>query len=257
MEPNSQSPPNNQTGAPSSAPDSQNQITDQTPDPTKSNTTFPSVFSLYKPSWQALKLSFITSVKLGLVAILPLFALILVPILQLAAPNSGSGKIVIDITSIIIGIAVIVSIIWLSVIIAPGIVYTQLQATRGVKVDFKEAFEYGKPLAFNFFILDLFVGLIVLGGFILFIVPGIFMLKRYILVNYYFVDKKLSYKEAMSVAKESSKKYSGVHWGILGIQFLTQAVSYIPLIGPFISLAMSVMYYLVPVVRYEQIRQAK
>ena len=220
------------------------------------NTQFPSVFSLYGESFDALKKAFVTLIRLALRPILALLPILLVLILQTVnTANSGSNT-VINVASIIIGFLSVVAAIALAIRVAPAFTYVQLEAVRGNDVDDQTALTATKEMVGNYFFASLLTGLIIIGGFILLIIPGFFMLKRYILVGYHLVDHKLSVREAMDRSKQYSEKYSGAHWGLIGLQIVINLVTYLPLIGPIASLAMSVIYYMTPAVRYEQIKNA-
>lgn len=220
---------------------------------TTNSQQFPGIFSLHKESWEALKRCFVTIVTLGIIPIVIFFVLgVMGGILGTVTGGQSETEPGLIVLLMVGGLIGVIAAIYVS----PAITYAQIQAVRGKKVSVKEAFEYGKPLVGQFFIMSILVGIVILVGFILLIVPGLFMLRRYILTSYHLVDKKLSATEAMKVAHETAKKYNGVHWGIIGLQLVIQLVSYIPLVGWLVSLVMSVVYYLAPTVRYEQVTKA-
>ncbi|HVI60719.1 MAG TPA: hypothetical protein VM535_01040, partial [Candidatus Saccharimonadales bacterium] len=141
-------------------------------------------------------------------------------------------------------------------IVAPAMVFAQLKAAQGSKVDIDAAFQQGKKFLWRFWGLSIVVGLIILGGFILLIVPGFFMIKRYLLAPYYLVDKDLSIGEAMRASAEAGKKYSGAVWGVVGVNILISLASSIPFIGSLLGLVLNIAYYCAPAVRYEQVKAA-
>lgn len=212
---------------------------------------FPGVFSLYKPSWEGLKLNIGTFALqlLAAIGVPAAVALVAVAFRALAHQNSA-------VINVVLLIAGVVSVLYTMFILAPASQYVALKSAGGVKVSFKESFDKGKHFAANFFVLNLFVGLLVIGGLILLIVPGILMLKRYLLANYFLLDKDLRPTEAMRQATAASKQFSDVHWGLLGLQGLLTVVGYIPFVGTIISLIMSVMYCLAYPLRYVQIKAA-
>lgn len=213
---------------------------------------FPSVFGMYSQSWKVLTIAFLTLLKLAvrpLVAVIPLF---LVAVLQLVV----QGNTVANLVSLVIGIVSMIWFIWLVIQIAPAMKYVELQAARGRQITTTEALENTKTMIWDFFIMSVLVGLIIIVGFVLLIVPGILMLKRYYLASYHLVDKKLSASEAISSAHESSKKYSGGHWALIGLEFVIMITQIVPLIGGIISFIMGVIYFMVPAIRYDQVTKA-
>ena len=73
-------------------------------------------------------------------------------------------------------------------------------------------------LLLNYFLSSLIYGLIVLGGIILLIVPGIYFAVKYQFFSYYVVDKKMGAWEAV---KASGKITTGVKWKLVGFGFVS------------------------------------
>lgn len=92
----------------------------------------------------------------------------------------------------------------------------------------------------NYFITNLIYGLIVLGGFILLIVPGIIFSLKYFMAPYYAIDKGMNYKDAL---KASASATNGYKKNILVLGFilvLIILVSILPLLlGLFASVPLA------------------
>lgn len=92
----------------------------------------------------------------------------------------------------------------------------------------------------NYFITNLIYGLIVLGGFILLIVPGIIFSLKYFMAPYYAIDKGMNYKDAL---KASANTTNGYKKNILVLGFilvLIILVSVLPLLlGLFASVPLA------------------
>lgn len=89
----------------------------------------------------------------------------------------------------------------------------------------------------KYFVTSLIYGLIILGGFILLIVPGIIWTFKYFLAPYFSIDKGMNYKEAL---KASADATSGVKAKIFGLFFLALIIviiSALPLLlGLFVTI---------------------
>lgn len=59
----------------------------------------------------------------------------------------------------------------------------------------------------NYFITTLIYGLIILGGFILLVVPGIVWSLKYFMAPYYAIDKGMNYKEALKASANATNGY--------------------------------------------------
>ncbi len=218
----------------------------------------PGAFTLFAPSWEALKVIFSSLVWLFMVTIVPIVVLVavaLIGIFVMPHGSGGAGGAAVNFVSLSVGILAVVGLIYMSVVFGIGTIFLQLQGAKGKKSNGKEAFKTGQKLFWRFLGLSSLVGLIVMGGFILLIIPGIFLLKRYYLSSYYLVDKNLSISDAMKLCAKHSAEVQGV-WGLMGVTFLIQLVSVVPIIGAIANLVGSVAYYCAPAVRYQQIQQA-
>jgi uncharacterized membrane protein len=97
------------------------------------------------------------------------------------------------------------------------------------------------------------MSLIIGVGFLLLIVPGLFLLRRYILAPYFLVDKELSINEALNQSAAFSKKYSGAVWGLIGVTILISLLGIIPVLGGIASAILGIAYYCAPALRYKEV----
>lgn len=105
-------------------------------------------------------------------------------------------------------------------------------------------------------------GLLFILGLILFIIPGLIVLRRYFLAPYYLVDRNLSIREALKQSGEASKPYSASIWGVIGVQialviFGSLIQSIIPLIGILIGEVIVCLYLFLGPLRYREIEPRK
>lgn len=210
----------------------------------KANQQLPGAFELFKPSWKAVQLNLITFIEFILVpALIALIVSFLNQGHSTSANGLGDGLLIGD------GLAGLVSLFF-----APAIALTQLRSVKGVKIDFLPAIKESFAFFWKFIGLIIVMGLVIGIGFMLLIVPGLFMLRRYILAPYYLIDKKTGVFEAMKISAEQSKRFSPAIWGLIGVEFLCTVIGLIPLIGWLVSAALSIIYYCAPAVRYTQIK---
>lgn len=89
----------------------------------------------------------------------------------------------------------------------------------------------------TFLLASILVGLIIVGGIILLIVPGIIWALRYMFVPYLVVDRKLGVRDAM---KESARITMGHKWQLLGLMCLVVLVNILGLIALIVGLLVSI-----------------
>ena len=122
-------------------------------------------------------------------------------------------------------------------------------------MSYKEALQTGRQFALRLVGLGLCAGVLILLGLLLFIVPGIFMYKRYILAPYYLIDKNLGVFEAMRQSTADSKEFSDPIWGLVGVTSLLAFVGLLPLIG-FLTSIGQLLYCFAPAKRYDEVQKA-
>ncbi len=92
-------------------------------------------------------------------------------------------------------------------------------------------------------------------GFILLIVPGIYVFVRFMLLPYVFVDQKLGWQEAL---KEASRLSEGYRWNLLGFALLLILINFVGalllLVGLLVSIPVSAMAM---AMAYEHIKKEK
>jgi uncharacterized membrane protein len=92
----------------------------------------------------------------------------------------------------------------------------------------------------NYFITSLIYSLIVLGGFILLIVPGVIWSLKYFMAPYYAIDKGMNYKEALKTSANATNGYKKNIFVFILLMALIIVVSIIPLfLGLLISIPLA------------------
>ncbi len=111
------------------------------------------------------------------------------------------------------------------------------------------------------FLTNLIYVFIIFIGLILFIIPGIYLMLRYMFVSYLVIDKNLSIKESFAL---STKMTEGIKWNLLGLTGVIVLISIIavPLLiifPPYIELVLIPIYVFITfiyVVLYKKLSNA-
>ncbi len=156
---------------------------------------------------------------------------------------------------LILGIGIF-SLIFLaiSVIVQIMLHTAQLEAAKGKTPNFPALWQTVKDIGWRMLGLYLLVALYILVGLILFIVPGLIMLRRYFLAPYVLLDDRKSIKDAMDKSAVLSKSHSGTVWGVIGVMFLISLVNIVPFIGGLVSFILGVLYSVAPALRYQELK---
>ncbi len=201
--------------------------------PQSNSHNLPGAFSLLMPSWEGVKLNISTFLVLILI---PIFINLLGSIINNGRPTAT-------------GDALSVAATVVSLIFAPAIVLTQLSSARRKAIDFSTALNGGFKYFWRYVGLAISMTIVIGLGFILFIVPGFFMLRRYILAPYYLIDRDMKVFDAMRASAADSKDFSSAIWVLIGVEILFILLSFV-----FIGLIFVAMYYCAPAIRYLEIK---
>ena len=146
--------------------------------------------------------------------------------------------------------------IFVAVIYQTMLTVLELKVTKkSGEIGFKQLWKEAQPYWGNLFVLGLLMGLYIIVGFILLIVPGIIMIRRYYLAPYFMIDKNLSPREAMRQSAAASKKVSGYIWGVIVITVLIGGLlSLVPFFGALLSALFGAAYSVAPALRYQEIK---
>ena len=104
----------------------------------------------------------------------------------------------------------------------------------GKQVAYRQAFSFGAKYWWRQFLLEILVVLTVMGGLLLFIVPGIIFGLRLVLAPYFIVDRDMSAMDAYKASWHATKGNLGKIWGIIGVTVLIL----LPVIVAFASFAL-------------------
>ncbi|MGH7237443.1 MAG: hypothetical protein ACREGF_02820 [Candidatus Saccharimonadales bacterium] len=158
-------------------------------------------------------------------------------------------------------ILILIGFLW-TLINAPAMYYFLIQTVKGKSRTIKQCYQYGLKRFWRLLGLRILVDIIIVIGFILLIVPGVIMLRRYYLAEYYLIDQDLSIKEAMQKSAEQSKPVSGYVYGVIGVSIVFGLIAglvsgIIPLVGTIIGLLIGYIYLFGAALRYVEVSSGK
>ncbi len=130
----------------------------------------------------------------------------------------------------------------------------ELSAADNKQPSFSDLWAAAKKFWVRLILLSITVALMIFGGLILLIVPGIIMIRRYFLAPYVLIDQDVSVREAMKRSAAMSKPYSGSIWRILGVICLISLVGIVPVVGSLVSFILATLYSVAPALRYYELK---
>jgi hypothetical protein len=136
------------------------------------------------------------------------------------ANNGGSNNDyeTFDLTAVIFdGVAILIGV-FVGIPLTYGLIRSHLQASRGEKPVWADlALAFNKDRYWRSIGLSLLVAVIIIGGLILLIIPGIYLAVRLSFASYHFVDSDLPIKECL---KASWADTDGRWWNVLGLALM-------------------------------------
>ena len=209
----------------------------------------PGAFELFRPSWQALRRNLFTFFYLP---VLPLIVAMCATVLAFGTAYSR-----VHVFFFVVGVAAGATALVLFLVALPAMTYVQMRSAQEQRVEFGEALAAGRRYFWRLWGVRIASSFLILVGFILLVVPGLFMMRRYLLAPYFAIEENLGVFDAMGRSAMISRKYSSAVWGVVGIRWLTTGAGLVPFVGFLISGVMSLTYYCAAAVRFEQIRMAE
>lgn len=131
----------------------------------------------------------------------------------------------------------------------------QLDAAQSQHLDFQNLWRIVRRQGWRLLGLYIVMAVIFTIGFALLIVPGLFMLRRYLMAPYVMIDKNTSISESLSQSAALSLKNTHAVWGLIGVLFIIGLVNIIPYFGGLAAFALGSLYSVAPALRYEQLKK--
>jgi uncharacterized membrane protein len=221
----------------------------QPPTPSPVPAQWPGAFGAFKPSREVVRRNLSTLVILVLVSFGISFVLSMLQSGFSPSRTHSDGNLL---AYNVAGLGVLFQALssLLAAFINGAQVQTYLAGLRGQSIEFNQAATVGWQNIWKMFALNLLVGLTVLGGLILFIIPGIIFAVRLSLAPYFLIDQNLDPVAAYKASWNATKGNSGKIWGIIGVNFL-MILPIITIIGILATVYLLFMYSAAMAVLYE------
>ena len=123
-----------------------------------------------------------------------------------------------------------------SMVVSMGVCNAFLAITRGKKVTLK-TFTKMFPRILNYLAAQILVTLVILGGFLLFIIPGIIFSIKYMFTPYLVIDKGMGPIEAL---KASAKLTDGIKWDLVGFGAAIMVLMYLGALALLVGLLVTI-----------------
>jgi hypothetical protein len=207
--------------------------------------------ALLRPSWEGFKLN--AAPIIG--AILAVIALILGLVVIAAVIGAVSHNIAVMVCAVIA--AFLVGALVIALLLAPALTRLQLASARRHKMTWSEARADSVRVGWRLFLVGLLVGLTVLGGLILLIVPGLIFGVWFSQAAYAVVDEDLGPVDAM---KRSRNLVRNRFWDVAGVLAFFQATSilqFVPFLGSIAALVLNIIFSPLQTIRYYQLVNLK
>lgn len=128
-----------------------------------------------------------------------------------------------------------------SLFISVAFIVVLLASAKGEHITPDAAISKSWQFILRFLGLNILVGLSVAGGLILLVIPGLIILPRLALANYYLIDKDMGVMDAYKASWNDTRGHAGKVWGIIGVTFL-MILPVITIIGIIATVYLLVMY---------------
>lgn len=217
-------------------------------------------FDLFKPSLAAVQRNLVPFVVLNIFSII-------MAVMTLLSANRGGGSETIASNPftglsgnavgafIAFGASIALIVIIVAVVVQAMLTVLQFQSAQGMTVTLGSLWTSVRGKILRLLGLGILVGLVVVLGFVAFIVPGFIMIRRYFLAPYVLVDKNVGIIEAMKRSAAMSKNNSGSIWGVIGVTILIGLTGIVPIFGSIVSVLLGIAYSVAPALRYRELSQ--
>ena len=129
-----------------------------------------------------------------------------------------------------------------------------VRAANGKRLELADLWEEFKVKWLRVIGVSVVTAVFIIVSFLLVIIPGIFVLPRLILAPYLLVDQNTGIREAINKSWDMSKGHFGAIWSVVLFGVVLSITGVIPVIGPVISLALSMLYSVAAPLRYRELK---
>jgi Uncharacterised protein family (UPF0259) len=157
-----------------------------------------------------------------------------------------------------LGLAALILVLALAIFLNAMSTALEVRTSKGEKPDFNSLIDAGKKYWARLLGLTILSGLIVLGGLILLIIPGIIAIGRVAMAPYHMVDKDLGIMDSLKASNEMGKTHWQAVWAaillMIGIGLITSILGVIPVIGSLLGTIVTIFLSLVLPLRYLELK---
>lgn len=165
--------------------------------------------------------------------------------------KSGGGSQLMATASLLIGIFGAITLIALSLVIVPASNILYVASAQNQKRSLGDFLQAARPFVIRNIILSILFALAILGGLILFIIPGLVFMAWFSMSGYAMVTEDLGAVASMKRSKELVRGRVLETWGLMS---LSNAANIIPVIGSIISFVLSIIMMPAMAMRYLQLK---
>lgn len=198
---------------------------------------------------------------------LPLFIIVSIATIAQAVHSIVQKQVtVVEINSVndffkLLGItpAIFAAFVVISIVMTAVLPKLTTELAKGKKPTVGNLWEFAMKYTFPVFALSVVSGFAIMGGFILLIIPGIILLRKFFLAPYVLVDQETGIIESLKISARMTDKAPGSIWGLIGVSLLIALPSVISVygIGALATAALTVAYSAAPALRYQELKKLK
>jgi hypothetical protein len=132
-----------------------------------------------------------------------------------------------------------------------------LDVAQKVKTDTGKLWEFTRQYFFRLLGLGIVAGLLIVGGLILLIVPGVILITRYFFAPYVMIDENLGIMASLKRSTELSEGMWGPIWSVIGVTLLLALIpSFFGKVGDLVAALLAITYSVAPALRYLEVKKA-
>jgi hypothetical protein len=136
------------------------------------------------------------------------------------------------------------------------LVIAQTRTAQGKTLTLAQTWQDFKKLGLKILGVEILMGLSIVAGFILFIIPGIYIMGRVYLAPYLLVDKNVGITDAIKGSWNLTKGRMWPVYGVLLFTILLGLTGILPVVGPLVSGLLTAAYSVAPALRYFELKKA-
>jgi hypothetical protein len=144
-----------------------------------------------------------------------------------------------------------------AVVLSLMMVILQVRAAHMQQVRFSQVWADFKKMWLRILGVEILSGMLILASLIAFIVPFFFVFPRLIFAPYLLVDQNCGVADAIDRSWKLTKGHYGVIYSLLFLGLVLGLANIIPIIGPVLGFALTMLYSVAGPMRYLELKKAK